>query len=141
MQGRGRISAPGFNVTSDFPHSVGLIITRPTQAASRTDVPAEPYDFDSSHRTLAQILARLKSHWSSGWISATAETLLIAPGESAMAALGRTEDTEAAAAAAPSKCEEEEEGWRRRRDGGGGRGETEEEGGEREEDPEIQTDT
>lgn len=105
-----------------FSHLVGLIITRPTQAASRTDVPAEPYDFDSSHRTLAQILARLKSYWSSGWISATAETLFIAPGESAMAALGRTEDTEAAAA--PRKCEEEE-GWRRKRGDrgeGGGRG-------------------
>lgn len=111
-----------------------LIITRPTQAASRTDVPAEPYDFDSSHRTLAQILARLKSYWSSGLISATAETLFIAPGESTMAALGRTEDTEAVAAA-PRKCEEEEEeeGWMEER--------RQKRRGMREVDPEIQTDT
>lgn len=96
-----------------------------------TVVPAEPYDFDSSHRTLAQILARLKSYWSSGLISGTEETLFIAPGESTMAALRRTEDTEAATAA-PGKCEEE--GWRRkRRDGGGGEKE--------EEDPEMQTET
>lgn len=96
---------------------------RPTQAASRRDVPAEPYDLASSHRTLAQILARLKSYWCSGWSSGTADGLFIAPGESTMAALGRTELTEAAAA--PGNCEEEEERWRRkrgyRRGGGGGR--------------------
>lgn len=57
-------------------------------------LPAEPYDFDSSHRTLAQILARLKSYWSSGLISGTEKVFLIAPGESTMAALRRTEDTE-----------------------------------------------
>lgn len=68
---------------------------RPTQAASGRDVPAEPNALDSSHRTLAQILARLKSYWSSGLISGTVETLLIAPGESTMAALGRTEHTDA----------------------------------------------
>lgn len=95
---------------------------RPTQAASRRDVPAEPYDLASSHRTLAQILARLKSYWCSGWSSGTADGLFIAPGESTMAALGRTELTEAAAA--PGKCEEEEEErWRRKRGDrrGGGR--------------------
>lgn len=88
---------------------------RPTQAASRRDVPAEPYHLASSHRTLAQILARLKSYWCSGWSSGTADGLSIAPGESTMAALGRTELTEAAAA--PGKCEEEEEEerWRRKR--------------------------
>lgn len=100
-------------------------MTRPTQAASGRDVPAEPYDFDSSHRTLAQILARLKSYWFRGLISGTVETLFIAPGESTMAALGRTEDTEAAAVA-PGKCgeeEEEERGRRKRGDRrGGGRG-------------------
>lgn len=97
-------------------------MTRPTQAASGRDVPAEPYDFDSSHRTLAQILARLKSYWFRGLISGTVETLFIAPGESTMAALGRTEDTEAAAVA-PGKCgEEEEERGRRKRGGGEGGG-------------------
>lgn len=60
-------------------------------------LPAEPYDFESSHRTLARILARLKSYWSSGLISGTEETLFMAPGESSMAALRRTEDKEAAA--------------------------------------------
>lgn len=63
------------------------------------------------------------------------ETLFIAPGESTMAALGRTELTEAVAAA-PRKCEEEEE-----EEGGmDGREETDEEGDERG-GPEIQTDT
>lgn len=77
---------------------------------------------DSSHRTLAQILARLKSYWFSGLISGTVETLFIAPGESTMAALGRTEDTEAAAAAPGKWEEEEEERWKRGDRGGGGRG-------------------
>lgn len=94
-------------------------------------VPAEPYDFESSHRTLARILARLKSYRSSGSISGTEEALFIALGESSMAALRRAEDKEAAAA--PGKCEEE--GWRRkRRDGGGG-------GEKREEDLGMQTET
>lgn len=72
-------------------------------------LPAEPYDFDSSHRTLAQILARLKSYWSSGLISGTEKVFFIALGESTMAALRRTDDTEeeeeeeAAAAAAPHR--------------------------------------
>lgn len=47
-------------------------------------------------------------------ISGTEKVFFIALGESTMAAVYRTEDTEAAAAgAAPGKCEEE--GWRRRR--------------------------
>lgn len=98
-------------------------------------LPAEPYDFDSSHRTLAQILARVKSYWSSGLISGTEKVFFIAWGESTMAAPRRTEEA-AAAAAAPGKCEEEE-GWKRkrRRRGGGGGGE------EREEDPVMQTAT
>ena len=99
-------------------------------------LPAEPYDFDSSHRTLAQILARVKSYWSSGLISGTEKVFFIAWGESTMAAPRRTEE---AAAAAPGKCEEEEEeeGWeRKRRHRGRGGG-----GGEREEDPVMQTET
>lgn len=91
-------------------------------------LPAEPYDFDSSHRTLAQVLARLKSYWSSGLISGTEKVFFM--GESTMAALRRTEDTEAAA---PHR------GNVRRRDGGGER--VDRGGGEREEDHVMQNET
>lgn len=116
-------------------YKTGLIIKRPTQAAPQrlwTVVPAEPYDFDSSHRTLAQILARLESYWSSGLISGTEKTLFFALGESTMAALRRTDDTEIAAVVARRKYEGE--GWRKKGRGGGGRK-------KREEDPGMQTGT